>query len=145
MLFNDENIVNEAILVHGLTPNEQAKGRQVKNALEEFYNFLNNSVVVAHHTRFDVEMLVKTVRIFYPDFKMYNHTLDTAHLAMKLDRVNPQKEFISRKKYTLDTLCQRFNIEPLERHTAWGDAYTTGLLFLKLLHLLQADGHRTTK
>lgn len=140
ILYHDENIVNEAILIHGLRPSDLATGKQVKAALEEFYNFLNNSIVVAHHTGFDIAMLSKAVRMFYPSFKMYNYDLDTAKLAMKIDKVNPQKQVIDRKKYTLDALCERYDVEVVERHTAWGDAYTTALLFLKLTNILEERG-----
>lgn len=140
ILYRDENIVNEAILIHGLRPSDLATGKQVKAALEEFYNFLNNSIVVAHHTGFDIAMLSKAVRMFYPSFKMYNYDLDTAKLAMKIDKVNPQKQVIDRKKYTLDALCERYDVEVVERHTAWGDAYTTALLFLKLTNILEERG-----
>lgn len=140
ILYSDTNIVNEAILIHGLRPSDLATGKKAKAALQEFYDFLNNSVVVAHHTGFDIAMLSKAVRMFYPDFKMYNYMLDTAKLAMKIDRVTPQTQFVDRKKYTLDALCERYDIDVVERHTAWGDAYTTAMLFLKLTNILEERG-----
>ncbi len=140
ILYDNEHIANDSILIHGLRPSDLATGKHVQIALQEFYDFLNNSIVVAHHTAFDVAILTKAVKMFYPSFKMYNYELDTAKLAMKIDRVNPIKDFVDRKKYTLDALCERYDIEIVERHTAWGDAYTTALLFLKLVDILEKSG-----
>lgn len=143
VLFQDEHEANEAILIHGLRPTDIKGGIQIQTALIDFIQHLGNSVIVAHHTAFDVAMLSKAIRLFYPDFKMYNYQLDTAKLALKIDGVDPQKILIDRRKYTLDALCDRYEVEMFERHTAWGDAYTTAILFLKLATILEKRGKYT--
>jgi DNA polymerase-3 subunit epsilon len=140
VLYQKEHKANEAILIHGLRPTDIADGIQVQTALVDFIQHLSNSVIVAHHTGFDVAMLSKAIRQFYPDFKMYNYQLDTAKLALKIDGIDPQKILIDRRQYTLDALCDRYEVEMFERHTAWGDAYTTGILFLKLINILEKRG-----
>jgi DNA polymerase-3 subunit epsilon len=140
VLYQKEHKANAAILIHGLRPTDIADGVQVQTALVDFIQHLSNSIIVAHHTGFDVAMLSKAIRQFYPDFKMYNYQLDTAKLALKIDGIDPQKILIDRRQYTLDALCDRYEVEMFERHTAWGDAYTTGILFLKLINILEKRG-----
>lgn len=136
IVFNEKSVQNDAILIHGILPTDTKEGKQAKIALEEFVNFLGNSVIVAHHTGFDIAMLNKAIRKFYPSFSLYNYDLDTAKMAMKVDGVSPSRQVVDKKQYTLDALCNRYDIEMVERHTAWGDAYTTALLFLKLAAIL---------
>ena len=140
IVYNEEKIENEAILIHGILPTDSNEGKRAKEALEEFVNFLDNSIIVAHHTGFDIAMLTKAIRAFYPAFKLYNYDIDTARMAMKIDNVSPDRQIVDRRKYTLDALCERFDIEVVERHTAWGDAYTTALLFLKFANILEEQG-----
>ena len=140
VLFRDEHKANEAILIHGLRPTDIKGGVQIQTALVDFIQHLDNSIIIAHHTAFDVAMLTKSIRLFYPDFKMYNYQLDTAKLALKIDGIDPQKILIDRRKYTLDALCDRYEVEMFERHTAWGDAYTTAILFFKLINILEQRG-----
>lgn len=140
IVYNEDKIENDAILIHGILPTDSKEGIQAKEALETFIDFLGNSVIVAHHTGFDMAMLNKSIRAFYPSFNLYNYDLDTAQMAMKIDNVSPGKQVIDKRKYTLDALCSRYDIEVVERHTAWGDAYSTALLFLKLVHILEERG-----
>ncbi len=140
IVFNDTKVENEAILIHGILPTDSKEGKQAKIALEEFINFLGNSVIVAHHTGFDRAMLTKAIRVLYPSFNFYNNDLDTAKMAMKIDNISTDRQIVDRQKYTLDALCERYDIEVVERHTAWGDAFTTALLFLKLAAILEERG-----
>ena len=140
VVLNEEKVENDAILIHGILPTDSSEGKQMKVALDKFINFMGNSVIVAHHTGFDIAMLNKSIKAFYPFFKFYNYNLDTALMAMRADNVFPRRQIVDKKKYTLDALCERYDIEVVERHTAWGDAYSTALLFLKLVDILEKRG-----
>jgi len=148
VLYSEDNLEmkKEGIAIHGLRPKDLKEGTKKQIALQEFLTYLDNSIIVAHHTAFDVAMLNKAMTHFYPDFKLYNYQLDTAKLAIRLERgLFDQSPAYDRKKYTLDALCERYGVEMVERHTAWGDAYTTAILFLKLVHLLQKNGIQNLK
>ena len=148
VLYSEDNLQmkKEGIAIHGLRPKDLKEGTKKQIALQEFLTYLDNSIIVAHHTAFDITMLNKAISHFYPDFKLYNYQLDTAKLAIRLERgLFDQSSNYDRKKYTLDALCKRYDIEMVERHTAWGDAYTTAVLFLKLVHLLQKNGIQNLK
>jgi DNA polymerase-3 subunit epsilon len=45
--------------------------------------------------------------------------------------------------FTLDALCQMFNITAHDRHTAGGDAFLTAQVFLRLLRAAQSVGRNT--
>ena len=143
VLYSEDNLNDkkDGIAIHGLRPKDLQEGKKIQEALQEFLAYLGNCIIVAHHTAFDVAMLNQALSQFYPDFKFYNLQLDTAKLAIRLER-GPfaQLSAHDRKKYTLDSLCKRYGVEMVERHTALGDAYTTAVLFLKLLSLLQQKG-----
>ena len=47
------------------------------------------------------------------------------------------------KNYSLDHLAHVYDIEKHDRHTSQGDAYITGLLFLKILAELNERDHLT--
>jgi DNA polymerase III subunit epsilon len=45
--------------------------------------------------------------------------------------------------YSLDRLCEKYQIELDDRHTAPGDAFLTAQLLLKLLKLAEKKGIKT--
>jgi DNA polymerase III epsilon subunit-like protein len=42
--------------------------------------------------------------------------------------------------FSLDALCEFFDVAPHDRHTAGGDAFITALIFLKLLRVAEKFG-----
>jgi len=64
--------------------------------------------------------------------KLKNKTIDTGILYKKL--VGKKDSFFS-----LDVLCDEFNIPKHDRHTASGDAYITAILFLKIISKLKKE------
>lgn len=108
-------------------PNESA-------ALRQLVDFLGDSIVVAHHTFFDISMINKALeRNGLP--KLENKTLDTAHLYKKTLLNSPL--LVRKDSYSLDDLADKFDISKKDRHTAMGDAYITAIAFLKILNKLK--------
>lgn len=103
-------------------------------ALQQFLDFLGDSIIIAHHTIFDVTMINKALeRNGLPI--LTNKTLDTAYLYKK---TLIQSHLFERKDhYTLDDLADKFDISKKDRHTALGDAYITALAFLKIVRKLK--------
>jgi DNA polymerase III subunit epsilon len=102
--------------------------------------YLGNSILVGHHIDFDVAMLEKTFRPFGLS-KLLNPTLDTLDLAVRLEKgIYYDPMLIRGEQYSLDALCQRYEIPLDDRHTAAGDAFLTAQLLLKLLKLLELKG-----
>ncbi|MBE8723903.1 3'-5' exonuclease [Flavobacterium hungaricum] len=103
-------------------------------ALQQFLEFLGDSIIIAHHTIFDVTMINKALeRNGLPE--LTNKRLDTAHLYKK---TLIQSHLFERKDhYTLDDLADKFDISKKDRHTALGDAYITAIAFLKIVKKLK--------
>ncbi|MDI6031586.1 3'-5' exonuclease [Flavobacterium sp. LB2P84] len=111
-------------------------------ALQQFLDFLGNSIIIAHHTLFDITMINKALeRNALPELK--NRTLDTAVLYKKTLLVSNLLE--RKESYSLDELADKFDISKKDRHTAMGDAYITAIAFLKILNKLREKKEITLK
>lgn len=103
-------------------------------ALEQFLTFLGDSIIIAHHTTFDVTMINKALeRNGLPELN--NKRLDTAILYKKT--LIKSHLFERKDHYTLDDLADKFDISKKDRHTALGDAYITAIAFLKIVSKLR--------
>jgi DNA polymerase-3 subunit epsilon len=121
--------------IHGILRESVLNRPTELEALEQFLAFLKDSIIIAHHTIFDVTMINKALeRNGLAPIK--NKTLDTAVLYKKTLLVSPI--FERKDNYSLDDLADKFDISKKDRHTAMGDAYITAIAFLKILNKLRA-------
>lgn len=120
--------------IHGILKDLLVKRPTELEALQQFLDFLGDSIIIAHHTVFDVTMINKALeRHGLP--QLTNKTLDTAYLYKK---TLIQSHLFERKDhYTLDDLADKFDISKKDRHTALGDAYITAIAFLKIVKKLR--------
>lgn len=120
--------------IHGILRDFVLKRPTELEALEQFLAFLGDSIIIAHHTIFDVTMINKALeRNNLP--QLTNKTLDTASLYK---RTLIKSHLFERKDhYTLDDLADKFDISKKDRHTALGDAYITAIAFLKIVKKLR--------
>ncbi|MBB4803238.1 DNA polymerase-3 subunit epsilon [Flavobacterium nitrogenifigens] len=120
--------------IHGILKDLLIKRPSELEALQQFLDFLGDSIIIAHHTIFDVTMINKALeRNGLPS--LTNKTLDTAYLYKK---TLIQSHLFERKDhYTLDDLADKFDISKKDRHTALGDAYITAIAFLKIVKKLK--------
>lgn len=128
--------------IHGILKDFDLARPKEKEALLQFLDFLKNSIIIAHHSAFDVKMINKALeRNGLPE--LTNKTLDTAILYKKTLIVS---HLLERKDhYTLDDLADKFDISKKDRHTALGDAYITAIAFLKIERKLKEKGELTWK
>lgn len=128
--------------IHGILKDFVLDRPKELEALQQFLDFLGDSIIIAHHTAFDVTMINKALeRNGLPELK--NRTLDTAKLYKKTLIVS---NLLERKDhYTLDDLADKFDISKKDRHTAMGDAYITAIAFLKILKKLREKKEITLK
>ncbi|MFD0798671.1 PolC-type DNA polymerase III [Maribacter chungangensis] len=120
--------------IHGILRTGKQKRITELEGLQRTLKILENSVLVAHHTGYDVAMLNSALkRNGLP--KLKNKTLDTSKLYFKtLGRIK-QKE--SNRHSSLDDLAKMYDISKKDRHTALGDAYITAIAFLRILEKLK--------
>jgi DNA polymerase-3 subunit epsilon len=120
--------------IHGILKDLLIKRPSELEALQQFLDFLGDSIIIAHHTIFDVTMINKALeRNELPH--LTNKSLDTAYLYKK---TLIQSHLFERKDhYTLDDLADKFDISKKDRHTALGDAYITAIAFLKIVKKLK--------
>lgn len=120
--------------IHGILKDWVMDKPSELEALQQFLVFLGDSIIVAHHTIFDVTMINRALeRNGLPH--LTNKTLDTAFLYKRtliISNILERKE-----KYALDDLADKFDISKKDRHTAMGDAYITAIAFLKIVKKLK--------
>lgn len=120
--------------IHGILKDFVVTKPTEIEALQQFLSFLGNSIIIAHHTIFDVTMINKALeRNGLPILE--NKTLDTAYLYKKT--LIESYLFERKDHYSLDDLADKFDISKKDRHTALGDAYITAIAFLKIVKKLK--------
>ncbi|MFH6957646.1 PolC-type DNA polymerase III [Flavobacterium aquidurense] len=124
--------------IHGILKAFVIQRPTEREALEQFLAFLGDSIIIAHHTIFDVTMINKALeRNGLPE--LTNKRLDTAILYKKT--LLKSHLFERKDHYTLDDLADKFDISKKDRHTALGDAYITAIAFLKIVKKLKEKKH----
>ncbi|MCM5661352.1 3'-5' exonuclease [Galbibacter mesophilus] len=130
---NQEQFNPETVKIHGIINNSSEKRLSEEEAVKKFLAYIGNSVLVAHHAHFDIEMINCALeRIGLPVLK--NKVLDTMVLyratRIKSNLLNREKQ------YSLDEIAENLNISVKDRHTAAGDAMITAIAFLKIINKL---------
>ncbi len=116
----------ETVKIHGIRKN----GNEIKVSEEEglikFLEYLDDAIIVAHHTKFDISMINEGLKRLNVG-PLKSKQLDTNYIHKKI-----ATEHRFKKLFSLDELCTIYNIKMHDRHTASGDALLTAYLFLKL-------------
>jgi DNA polymerase-3 subunit epsilon len=123
------------IPIHGITQDMVRGKPDITEVLPAFYNFAQDSVLVAHNAAFDMKFLQLQEK---NTGLVFNHpVLDTLLLSAV---VHPNQE-----SHQLEAIAERLNVTVLGRHTALGDAMVTAEVWLRLIPLLQAMGITTLR
>jgi DNA polymerase-3 subunit epsilon len=126
-----EKFSSNTVEIHGILQNGEQHKVTESEAIKLFLEYLNASVIVAHHAAFDVEMINRCLkRMDLP--KLKNKVLDTGILYKKLNNV-------ADKHYSLDYLCKEFNVPVNDRHNALGDAFITAQAFVKMISRMKQE------
>jgi DNA polymerase-3 subunit epsilon len=129
------SLPQESIEIHGIRQ-EMLEGQPtIENVLPSFHSFSKDTILVAHNAAFDMRML--QMKEGTTGITFYNPVLDTLLLSAVVHPVN--------KDHDLEDIARRLGVDILDRHTALGDAITTGAVFLKLIPLLRNRGIFTLK
>ena len=127
----------ETVKIHGIIRSGSEKKVSEQEAIKIFINYIKDAVLIAHHASFDKNM-VNNMLIRHGLGKLKNKFIDTGVLYRKSLHIIYQD---NTRPYSLDYLCNELNVEPIDRHTASGDALITALVFLKILSRLDKKKH----
>lgn len=122
-----------SVRIHGITPEMVAGQPFIDTVLPAFRSFCADTVLVAHNAAFDMRFL--QIKEQSTGVKFDLPVLDTLLLSAVL---HPNQE-----SHRLEAIAERLGVLIVGRHTALGDAYVTGEVFLKMLPLLAEMGVRT--
>ncbi len=111
----------------GITNEMVEDAPTIKEILPKFYEFIGDSVIVAHNASFDTSFIKQAAKDLGMDYDFC--CVDTLSLARTL-----VKEL---KNHKLDTLTKHFKIKLENHHRACDDALATGHIFIKLLDMLE--------
>src|SRR5699024_5581033 len=101
--------------------------------LPEFYEFIKDTILVAHNASFDIGFIREN--FFKIGINITNPVLDTLGLTRAL--------FPQLKSYKLDRVAKYLNVELKDHHRAVNDAEATANIFLKCLDALSDKGIKT--
>lgn len=127
---------NEAVKIHGIAPAESARATPEPEVLRELLGELSGAVLVGHHIGFDAAIISTACQRHFGQ-KLRNPLLDTALLAMRHIDAFHRTGYANQRPPSLDEVCQHAGLPVLGRHTASGDAFTIGQLFLWLCSRLR--------
>jgi len=113
-----------------------ADSSDVLTVLDKFLEFKGLSPLIAHTASFDLNFINIKLRR-YCGHRLNTPTIDTLLLAKLLF---PSEENLR----SLDSLAKYYNIDPIGRHTALGDALITAQIYTKMLDSLYKLGIETT-
>lgn len=123
----------ESIPVHGILKRDLEWAAQEEAALLCFLSYINNSILVAHHADFDKNIINHALQKRF-GLALLNPFLDTEQFARRLEKGPFEDSFHNPGDYSLDSLCERYDIELNDRHTSAGDAFLTAKLLQVLLY-----------
>jgi DNA polymerase III epsilon subunit family exonuclease len=119
----------------GITDEMLGAAPKFVEVAHRWLTFAGDSILVAHNSNFDLNLLNYEIARVFPGSRMRNADLCTVELAR---RVAPAIE-----NHNLDSLADYFGIEIKQRHRAGGDARATAQVLLRLLEELDINGVRT--
>lgn len=116
----------EAFNVHGLSEAFLSDKPLFAAVVDDFLNFVDGAVLVAHNANFDIRFLNAELAALDRPNLPKDKVLDTIALARRK---------ISGAQYSLDALCRRFQIDLLARgkHGALLDAELLAEVYLELI------------
>lgn len=133
IFIKQERFNADTVEFHGIIKNEKIETLTEEQALEQLLGFIGNSILVAHHAKFDVTIINYALkRNGLP--KLKNKILDTVNLY-RSTRIRSNL-IDQNKNYSLDEIAENYGINVSDRHTAAGDALITAIIFLKTLSKL---------
>ncbi|MBY0585392.1 DNA polymerase III subunit epsilon, partial [Candidatus Carsonella ruddii] len=114
---------------HGINNDFLINKPNFSEKLDDFLGFINNSIIIAHNAKFDINFL-------HYEINHSGGTINTLYsICYFLDSLEISRKMFPRKKNDLNSLCKRYNIhidEIREKHSAILDAWLLSVLLIKM-------------
>ena len=117
--FSDYNIK-----IHGITPKIVKNRKTFDKYWSEIRPYLDNKMVIAHNTSFDINVLRRTLDMFSLEYPSFEYIC-----TVKLS----QKAYPHFESHKLNRLCDELGIH-FSHHHAADDAYACAMVMLNVLH-----------
>ncbi len=118
----------QALRVNGYEPAEWVFAYTLPEAMKLFAEKTKGSIFVAHNACFDFGFIDKAFRITEIENTMHYHKLDTISMAFAKFGHDDTLD-----RFSLRNLCQHFNIENKNAHTALSDARALYQVYEKMM------------
>lgn len=125
----------QGIPIHGITEAMVNGQPRLDVVLPAFHEFCAETVLVAHNAAFDMRFF--QLKEDSLGVRFNQPVLDTLLLSAV---IHPNQE-----SHRLESIAERLGINVIGRHTALGDAFVTGEVFLKMVPLLAGMGILTLR
>ncbi|MBR5144578.1 MAG: PolC-type DNA polymerase III, partial [Clostridia bacterium] len=125
-------IPEEITKLTSITENDVKGAPKEREALEQFFAFAGDSLLIAHNANFDIGFI--RVAAERQEMPFDNSYLDTVGLSRY---VNPEL-----KNHKLDTIVEYYKIGEFHHHRASDDAEVLARIFIEMLSRLEKEGIR---
>jgi DNA polymerase-3 subunit epsilon len=139
-------IPSSSIFIHGITPGMALDRPHISEVLSRFLTYVGSRILVAHHAAFDMSFLNHAMEGCF-GFPVQSIVIDTASVAAWIRRMEAV-EIMDREDSAdsrFDVVAAHFGITVQDRHSAFGDALSTALLFQRFIRILSDNGVKTLK
>lgn len=126
-------IPEEIVALTGITDEMVHGAPKTREAVQMFFDFIGNRMLVAHNASFDISFIRKAA--IDHELTFNNAYLDTVSMSRF---VNPDL-----KKHKLDTIAEYFGLGDFNHHRASDDAEMCAHIFYRMVAKLQNDGVET--
>jgi DNA polymerase-3 subunit epsilon len=143
----DSELKSQGVVVHELTHTDLEKAEAAAVVLEDFVEFIGDSILIGHFVFIDVNFVTRTMKRLF-GVGLQSPAVDTSALH---DWLYENDSRFARHhggmtlKNDLFSLAEKYGIEVEKAHNAMYDAYITAQLFQRFLPFLPDCGVRTLK
>ncbi|MDM8568373.1 3'-5' exonuclease [Thiotrichales bacterium HSG1] len=119
----ERHISEESTAIHGIKDEDVVDSPKITDILPDLVEFIDKSVIVGHHLNFDIRFLNK---VFQKKLlcRLPHLWVDTMMLYIAYSgRMG---------HYTLDEIAKICKVDNPARHTAYGDAMATAIIFQRI-------------
>lgn len=129
------NIPERAVSIHGITQSMISRAPLFRDIAEDLIEFLNDSIIVAHNARFDLEFLNSELKNFNLSLPV-NEVIDTLAIA---------RRYYTFPSNSLGDIARYIGLPIDKQHRALADVTTTKDIFEYFLKDLERRGIRLNR